>query len=112
MQPQNVNNGGFQTAKAALNAERRRNGKAELQSDEYNCGRLFQDGHSGVHNAEARRPQVASGLRRAPQSGAKGGFIPPFVKKAMEEPKDVQESGVSAKTLGLLGKLFEPLWPK
>ena len=49
---------------------------------------------------------VTSGLRRTQpvQTGPRGAFVPPFVKKAMEGPKDEQAQGaLSAKTLEMLG---------
>ena len=55
---------------------------------------------------------MISGLRRTqpPQAGARGAFVPPFVKKAMQDPKEEQATGpLSAKTLELLGG-EEPRW--
>lgn len=99
--------GGFSTAKAVLAAEAQRGGKAGFNAREYSSGSMFPDAAAAFPNGRGRgaRP-VASGLRKnqAPkETGPRGAFVPPFVKKAMAvQNGETEEGPLSSKTLDAL----------
>eukprot|EP00884_Botryococcus_braunii_P018696 jgi/Botrbrau1/550/Bobra.0010s0025.1 len=108
---------GFQTARVKLAADMRKSGggKAGYNPGHYSSGNIFNNGQAAAGRA---MPRVGLHKPRKPENtGVRSGFVPPFVRKALDGPpepgKEKENSLLSPKTLEMLagpdGELPEAL---
>ncbi|KAK9842695.1 hypothetical protein WJX74_000817 [Apatococcus lobatus] len=87
----------FQTARSKLASDAKKSGHAHGMDPAAIFSASNEAGPAGA-------PRAAGLARPNPKRGVRGGFVPPFARKAVEDPGSAPEAGVlSAKIIELLG---------